>query len=514
MNELLLQIISELKGSWRFRWLALIAAWVICVGGWLAVFGLPDSYESKASVYINTNSPLWESLRGLANSNDILERVAVEAKSLQSRPQLAEIARETDLHLTAAGPEAMEALVDSMARNMSIQNNRRIEPNLYRFSYRHANPETAKLIVAKLMSKFVEETMVANRQDTENTQEFYRKQLRITETELAESEQELAEFKKRNVGQMPGAEGDYFARLQTSLNALEETQAAIRLAARRREALRQQLSGEKPTMDTDFAAQSEIDQRISQNRNRLEELQLRFTELHPDVISIKATIEELEAQKAKEMEELAKSGEFGVASDNPVFQNIQIELTNVNVEIATLEETKKGHEQRIASLQTLVDVLPQVEVELAKLTRDYDVKQTQYQALLTRLGQAELSESAENSQDARFRVIEPATLPDAPIAPNRPLLLTMVLLLGLGCGGGIAFIANKVNPVISSVGALRELSDFPVLGSVQVMRTAERKAWRARQIRTFSLGIVGLCLAFGTVFIFQDLGRQFLESLV
>ncbi|MCH8133243.1 MAG: hypothetical protein IIA30_11890, partial [Myxococcales bacterium] len=70
----------------------------------------------------------------------------------------------------------------------------------------------------------------------------------------------------------------------------------------------------------------------------------------------------------------------GVASDNPVFQNIKIKLTTVNVDIATLTAQESNQQRKIAALQDLMDVLPEVEAELSRLTRDYDVKQSQYQS--------------------------------------------------------------------------------------------------------------------------------------
>ena len=55
MHENVRQILAELKGSWRFRWIAVAAAWVVCVFGWLAVLALPNNFDSEATVYVDTN---------------------------------------------------------------------------------------------------------------------------------------------------------------------------------------------------------------------------------------------------------------------------------------------------------------------------------------------------------------------------------------------------------------------------------------------------------------------------
>lgn len=62
MREQIEYLISEARGMWRFRVVALIAAWLVCLGGWFFVLTLPDTYESTAQVYVDTNSQLRPTL--------------------------------------------------------------------------------------------------------------------------------------------------------------------------------------------------------------------------------------------------------------------------------------------------------------------------------------------------------------------------------------------------------------------------------------------------------------------
>ena len=332
--------------------------------------------------------------------------------------------------------------------------------------------------------------------------------------ELSTAEQNLADFKRENVGRVPGEGGDYFGRLQAEMEALENTRAQLRLANRRKEALQKQLAGEATTLDSMNGLQSDLDRRIDENESLLSSLQLRFTDLHPDVISVKETLEQLKAQKQEELDALQNSDGSGVASDNPVFQNIQIELTNVKVELETLLEQENTQTRKISGLRDLIDVLPQVEAELSRLTRDYDVKQAQYQSLLQRLEIAELSQSAEQSEDVKFRIIEPPILPDRPIAPDRPVIIALVLLAGLGAGIGLAFLINQINPVFSNSRLLKEATGLPVLGSVQVMRSAARQRWRVAQLASLSAGLVFLGFVFLMALMMHEEGSRMLQSLV
>ena len=514
MQDLLRQVISQIKGGWRFRWTFVLSAWSVCVLGWLFVYAMPDTYESEATLYVDTTSTLRPLLEQMTIGSDVLSRVELVTKAMLGGPLLERVARETDLHLRASTREEMDRLIVNMRERITIRNEPRRDPNLYNIRYRDENPVAAQAVVTSMLNIFIEDSLGSSRVDTEQAQEFLRSELDKLEADLEEAERQLADFKKRNVGLMPGESGDYFQRLQSSMEALDQTESELRLAYRKRDALSQQLAGEQPLLESSAGLPSELDLRIAANQSRLEELQLRFTDRHPDVITVKQTLEQLREQKQARLQELTSGGAMDVASDNPVFQNIQIELTNVNVEIETLLEQKATQERRIAELRELIDVLPEVEAELARLVRDYDVHQAQYQDLLQRLEIAELSQSAEQSEEVQFRIIDPPRVPEDPTAPNRTLFLLGVLVVGLGCGVGLALLRNQLEPVFHDVMALRDVTDIPVLGSVIGLRLHGQADPVKRQVAAFSVAIGMLCVLFVGVVLLQNVGGPLIRAYV
>lgn len=506
------QAIGEFRGSWRFRWAAAGTAWVVCILGWLGVYTIPNIYETEAKVYVDTSSALRPLLEKMTIDTDVLERVELVTQAMLGRPLLERVARETDLYLRAKSGDQLDDLIEIMRKEISISHNDARDPNLYSIRYRDVDPNMAQAVVESMLKIFIEDSVGANQFDTTNAQEFLRAELQALQLELEASEAALAEFKKQNVGRMPDAGGSYYDRMQRTIDELERTQSDLRIAARRRDTLLQQLSGEQPTLDPTVGGGSDLEVRIAENEARLEELQLRFTDLHPDVIAVEETLEQLYAQQEKYREELKSSGGAGVASDNPVYQNIQIELTNVNVRIEMLREQESTLQRRIEELRRLIDVLPQVEAELARLTRNYDVKQSQYQLLLQRLDVAELSESAEQSQDVQFQVIEPPVVPSEAVAPNRPVLLAGVLLVGLGAGCAVAIFLNQLKPVFSDVRSLRSATGLPVLGTIALLQTSELQRARASESALFAIGMACLCLVFVFVIWFQESGALLFQS--
>ena len=174
---------------------------------------------------------------------------------------------------------------------------------------------------------------------------------------------------------------------------------------------------------------------------------------------------------------------------NPVYQAAQAQLNQVDVEIASLRSELAVHQQNATQLRNLMDTAPEAEAEYARLTRDYDVVKAQYNELVSRLDRARISEQAEETGVIRFEVIDPPSVSLTPVAPNRPVLIALVLLLGVGGGGVLAFLLNQTRPVFDNVRALAELTALPVLGAVsRIWRERHRQQRRREVLQVAAVG--------------------------
>ena len=97
MHELVEQLFSHLKSIWHYRWYAVVVAWIIALGGWIAVYKMPDRYEANARVYVDTQSLLRPLLAGLAVQPNLDQMVMIMSQTLISRPNLAKVIRMADL---------------------------------------------------------------------------------------------------------------------------------------------------------------------------------------------------------------------------------------------------------------------------------------------------------------------------------------------------------------------------------------------------------------------------------
>ncbi|HEX7013698.1 MAG TPA: XrtA system polysaccharide chain length determinant [Steroidobacteraceae bacterium] len=515
MQELLEKIRGELRGAWRFRRYALLTAWVVCVLGWIVVLALPDTYEARARMNVDTRTALRPLLQGIAVDPDLESQLNLVRQTLLGTANLERVARQVGLDVTAKTPAERAKLLADLSERIEIAlepptiRDPRIPNTLYRITYRDGNREQALKVVDVLLNSFVEGTMGSERSGTANAQKFLREQLVEYDRRLAEAEARLAEFKKKNVGLVPGEQGDYFTRLQNELQEINRIEAALTVAASRRAELERQLRGETPFVPpTEPVAGApragsqdgprDTATRILETQARLDDLLLRFTDKHPDVVATRETLEQLKKQQQQELEAL-KRGDLGAATlvgaaANPVYQTIQLQLNETDVQIASLRGELAEHRKNEADLRKLIDTVPEVEAEFARLTRDYDVTKTQYNELLQRLEQARVSGGAEQSGVAQFNIVDPPSASFSPIFPNRPLLLTAVFVLGLGFGGGVAYLLHLLKPVFVTSRTLADVTGVPVLGTVA-------RTWIELQKREIRRGLLRYSAAGGLLFV-------------
>ncbi|MGH8277131.1 MAG: XrtA system polysaccharide chain length determinant, partial [Steroidobacteraceae bacterium] len=48
--------LEQVRGTWRYRWVALAVAWSVAVLLWAGVFLIPDTYQASARVFVDTNT--------------------------------------------------------------------------------------------------------------------------------------------------------------------------------------------------------------------------------------------------------------------------------------------------------------------------------------------------------------------------------------------------------------------------------------------------------------------------
>jgi polysaccharide chain length determinant protein (PEP-CTERM system associated) len=527
MDSLVRQLTEELRSAWRFRWHAVAAAWSIGIVGLGVVAWLPDIYQASARVYVDSDSELRPLLSERIVAPDVATHLAYVRQALLSRDYLRRVADENGLDSAALSVGDREKNLQRLAETIEIEassTDRGAGPgvsNIFTISFRDRYPEVAVGVVRTLLDSLIEDTLGANREGADMAERFLDDRIAEYEARLEQAEQARAEFQRANSNRLPGTEGNYFERIQREQEAVEKTRRDLRLAQSRRARLEQQISRESPLSLEDPAstrepAPSSIDARIRNHRAELDRLLLQYTERHPNVVALGESLARLEAQRAEQLQALGISDseqQISALGANPVFQAVQIAMNEVDVEIATLEADLRDRERRLDDLRALIDEVPGVEAELARLNRDYDVIYDQYQAVIKSRETQQLSRQASATDQVEFRVLNPPRADTEPVAPRRLLLLAGVLVAALAGGAGISYLLAQMRPVISSARALRELSGLPVVGTVSGFVDPRYARQRRVAILSFSAFTASLILLIGGVAMFELVGPG-IHSLV
>lgn len=504
MNEQVTEIYSYMHGMWRYRWTALLVAWIVALAGWIYVFAMPNQYSATAVVYIDTSSVMKPLLRGLAPETDSYDEIKVMSRVLLSRDSLLSVIRETDMDLKIDSIEERENLIEELASAIVLQGDgsvKKWEPrsNIYEISYQATSAELAYQVVSNLLNTMIEGKLKSTRTDTQTVKKFLDKQIREHEQRLTLAEQQLAEFKRANVGFMPDEKGGYYLRLQRTQDSVENTRSALRLAQRRGIELSKQLQAEKPLLGRENSELS-IAHQLRQYQAQLEILLHQFTEKHPDVIALRSAIADQKSFKASDTDNVYTNG--SETEFNPVYQEMKVELSKAGVEVETLKMQLEDYERQAQKLTGSIDVIPEVEARLSKLNRDYEVTRERYRDLVERREAAKLAQSADQSaSDVTFRVIEPPIVPIRASGPDRLLLLTVVLLVSLAAGLGWSFLRDQLQQTYVNSRQLRIGTGLPVVGTVSLYVTPEHRKKRQMQLAYFiSATFLLLCVYGATIY--------------
>jgi polysaccharide chain length determinant protein (PEP-CTERM system associated) len=532
-------VFDEVRGAWRFRWIALIAAFIVALIGWAVVFALPDRYEADARVFVDTRTALRPALQGLTIDQNVDAQINYVRQSLLEGPQLERIAKDAGvLPPTVTDERARARILNALSDRIVLGvfsagtqgDERSTAGTIYTFHFTDGDRARSLRVVESLLNTFVEETLGGKREGSQQAQQFLETQIKDYEQRLSAAEDKLATFKKKNVGLMPSDQGGYFMQLQKEVDAAKKAESDLSVAMSRRDELAKQLhsdsvvsaAGGSGVTGARGNGGSDTLSRIQETQARLDELLLKYTDKHPDVIATRATLAELKLRRATELKNLQRGDASAIASsgagNNPVYQSMQLELNKVDVEIAALRRELAQHQATVADLRQRLNSAPQVEAEYQQLNRDYDVNKAQYTALLESYQKARLGERADNAGSVRFEVVLPPTSPLIPVFPKRVLLLGLVWLVALGVGGAIAYGLHTLKPILSSVRAVNQLTAFPVLGAVSVaFPTAEKKKmWR--HVWRISAATACLVVALGLALVLNWSGARLtihaIQSLV
>ncbi len=488
MNEVFEELRTALYSVWHRRWLALAVAWVVCILGWLVVAMIPNTYESKARIYVDLEDVLSDQMKIAGDGKQEITRVR---QTLASSVNLEKVIRSTKLGEEIEDRADMDAAIDALGKDVDITSE---EDNLFELTAsvgegKYSDAENAALsrdVVQKLIDIFREENIAGNRNEIADTMVFLDQQLEERKLELESAEQKRLAFEAQ-YPELIGGSTALTTKIQQARAELRTIDGELAGAQSALAAIEGQLASTPPTISSGFTpAAQETGARAALATAQAQLAQLRgrgLTDNHPDVVSSRRQVAILKRQAAGEKAPSATT----TTQQNPAYSSLLAIKAQRQGDVQAMNANRAALQAEVAGLMASQATEPEVAAEANRISRDYEVLKTKYDDLLNDREEIRLRGQVDTNRSAfKFNVIDPPVVPRKPAAPNRPLLLFGVLFIGLAAGAGAAFAMSQMRSTFSTTAKLERSMDLPVIGAISMTMKEAGRALQAKRLKQWA----------------------------
>jgi len=174
---------------------------------------------------------------------------------------------------------------------------------------------------------------------------------------------------------------------------------------------------------------------------------------------------------------------------------VQTAIKQREAELTRLRAVMGQYESRVQSS-------PALENEMMQIERNYETYRKQYDDLLAKSNNAEMSAGVEQRQiGEQFRILDAARLPERAFSPNRYQIVAVGLFAGLTLGLAIIALMEFRDASFHTVDDVVTVLALPVVAAIPLIQTkAERRMVRRRRymasVATAVVFVAGVTLLF------------------
>jgi|GEM_PF-1836510 len=423
------------------------------------------------------------------------------------------------------------------------------------FEYEH-DPELAQQVTTELTRLFLEKNLEGRRKITADTTAFLISETKKIEKRLGEISSKFTAFKKQNSRLLPQQMEFMTSERERTDRELLTVIQEIRSIRASNIQLRGQLAGTKAYIYEDRTEiRNTKGEKVLSATGRLQTLQQRYHALiakysgsHPSVKKVKKEIEslggnvaaagasplatdnleiaevelaearqkysgdhpeirQLETKVAQLRNESAAAGSIASNSKefntlkriNPAFSSLKAGVSSGEAELQSLYDRRDSLQAKLDDFAGRMEGAPGVEQDYNRFNRDYEASLKQYRKITDKLSNAQRAEAFEKEEKGdRFALLEPPEVPMGAVKPNRPAIVMLGGLLGLGIAFGLSMLLESLDNSITGRRALVAITGMQPIGTIPIILSKTEAQSIQRQKMTnliLYLGIVGGLLA-------------------
>jgi polysaccharide chain length determinant protein (PEP-CTERM system associated) len=445
---------------------------------------LPSLYTARAQLYVAADPVLTPLLKGIAINGDSDAEYRLLRQTLLSDPNLTALIEATGLNTTVQGPGAQAALIHHLADTIKVipQTN-----ELFTISFDNQSPKTAFDVVQGLVNIYLERSANRDQDDINNASGFLDQQIAYFKQQLKNEEHTRAAFLSKYTQLLPGATG--MSELEQQSNLVASLQGKLQDTIAKRDMLQTQLKQTQAALTTSTPDVGGPNSDLIAAEQQVATLKLHYTSSYPGLIQAEQRVAALKAA-AGEPAHIASTSSL----PNEVYTQLKLDLLDTNSTIYSLNRQIAAATRERDRLARLAQSKPGLEAEYTDIDRNYGILLNEYNDLMARREAIRIGASANiNANQVQLKIVNPPHLPREPTAPNKPLLLSGVLLAGIGAGAAVAVAFSEMEGCFYNLNDLRAIG-LPVIGGISHLRETNR---RVAPMISFVGAIAVLILVYG-----------------
>lgn len=434
--------IDELLAAVKRRWktVAMVAGGVLVLAA-LVIARMPNEYKARALVMVEPFTPHPDLVVPVINAQSLEEKVKSVRSNVYARTVMGTAIEELNLY-----PKLREKSMDEAVEALRTDTEVHAEgDNAFAIIVRNKDPELAARTANRLAELYIEGNLQVRAGQVTRTRDIITQKLAEMRGELSRAQQKVSSYKSAHTDELPELLEARFHQRDQIAKAIEQENIWAQDAQHRIDLLGTQPYGK----DTEVGR---LEEQYDDMRARLAKLTASLTPDHPDVVAMKreteSTYGRLQAARSR-----------AAAND--------LELRRMTDAMHRSEKRVAELQKRQAQLDKGIAGTPLVQAQLTELTRDVDLLNAKVAQLTSKKAEAEITADLEQkSGPSEFRVLESATPPSIPAAPNRQQMLMLAILAALALGAAVAMGQELSDRSLRSESEVGTALALPVLACV------------------------------------------------
>jgi polysaccharide chain length determinant protein (PEP-CTERM system associated) len=493
----------------RIYWI-ILPFLIVLLAGLYYFLVTPKTYEATTTILVQAQKVPENYVRSTVTTS-VQDRLRTIIQQVESRTNLEAIIQTEQLYDTK--PEKDLLLEEQVALfkkriTISVANQGGSGESAFSISFQGKDPEKVRKVTDALASNFITENLKIRESQAFGTSDFLTVELESVKNRLIEKEKQLKAYKEKYMGGLPEELDSNLKMLERLQLQLDQLNGKLTAAEEKYTSLQQPVASVGQTNVSAGSVQkiSEKDS-LSALKADLISLQAKYTESHPDVIQMKnriAVMEGLQSRpKANENASDEGTEKLSPTSQDNSSNELRSQEADTEKEISRLKSNIKETESQINWYQVKVKETPERTQEMLSMNRDYNNLSNQYNTLLNKELESELSLSMEKKQQGeQFKIIDPAKVPMKPVKPDAVKLFLFILAIGLGTGSGFAYMIEIMDTSYRSSREIEKDFAIPVLMTLPTIYTEMEivKLKRKKILTAVSVALGFIVCAVGIIF--------------